>query len=52
MVMIYPPMVLLEIMECNSMTQSCSTFAMKCSWQIVNLFSDVAEVVAIDPCML
>ena len=34
------------------MSQSCSTFAIKCSWQIVNMFSNFAELVVADPCML
>ena len=51
-VVLYPSMYSFAIMEQPSLTQSSSTFAIKCSWQIVNMFSDFAEVVAIDPCMI
>ena len=34
------------------MTQSCSTFAIKCSWQIVYVLINFAKVVVVDPCML
>ena len=51
-VVLYPSISLFAIMEHPSLSQSSSTFAIKCSWQIVNMFSDFAEVVAIDPCML
>ena len=45
-------MSLFAIMEHPSMTQSCSTFAIKCSWQIVYVLINFAEVVVVDPCML
>ena len=45
-------MSLFAFMEHPGLSQSGSTFAIKCSWQIVNMFSNFAEVVAIDPCML
>ena len=51
-VILYPSMSLFAIMEYPSMTQSCSTFAIKCSWQIVYVLSNFAEVVVVDPCML
>ena len=51
-VVLFPSMSLVAIMEQPSLSQSSSTFAIKCSWQIVDMFSDFAEVVAIDPCML
>ena len=51
-VVLYPSMSLFAIMEHPSMTQSCSTFAIKCSWQIVYVFINFAEVVVVDPCML
>ena len=35
MVMLYPSMSLFAFMECPSMTQACSTIAIKSSWQIV-----------------
>ena len=35
-----------------SMTQSCSTFAIKCFWQNVNMISNFAKFVVVDPCML
>ena len=50
--MLYPSMSLFAIMEHPSMTQSSSTFAIKCSWQIVYMLSNFAEVVVVDPCML
>ena len=34
------------------MTQSCSTFAIKCSWQIVYVLFNFAKVVVVDPFML
>ena len=37
MVMLYPSMPLFAIMELSSMSCSCSTFAIKCSWQNVNM---------------
>ena len=49
---LYPSMSLFAIMEHPSLSQSSSTFAIKCSWQIVNMFSNFAELVVIDPCML
>ena len=45
-------MSLFAIMEHPSLSQSSSTFAIKCSWQIVNMFSNFAELVVVDPCML
>ena len=45
-------MYLFAIMEYPSMTQSCSTFAIKCSGQIVYMLINFAEVVVVDPCML
>ena len=41
-------MPLFAIMECPSMTQSCSTFAIKYSWQIVNMIFNFAKVVVVD----
>ena len=40
------------IMECPSMSQSCSTFAIKCSWQIVYMLFNFAKLVVVDPFML
>ena len=51
-VVLYLSMSLFSIMEHPSLSQSSSTFAIKCSWQIVNIFSDFAELVVVDPCML
>ena len=34
-----------------SMTQSCSTFAIKCSWQIVYVLIKFAKDFVVDPCM-
>ena len=48
----YPSMSLFAIMAYPSMTQSCSTFTIKCSWQIVHMLSNFAEVVIVYPCML
>ena len=45
MVVLYPSMSLFAFMECPSMTQSCSTFAIKCSWQIVYVLINFAKVV-------
>ena len=50
--MFYPSVSLFAIMEYPSMTQSCSTFAIKCSWQIVYVVINFAEVVIVVPCML
>ena len=50
--MFYQSMYLFAIMEYPSMTQSCSTFAIKYSWQIVYVLINFAEVVVVDPCML
>ena len=47
MVMLYPFMPLFEIMEYPSMTQSCSTFAIKCSWQIVYVLFNFAKLVVV-----
>jgi hypothetical protein len=44
--------VFFAIMEYPSMTQSCSTFAIKCSLQIVYMLINFAEVVVVYPCML
>ena len=44
--------VFFAIMEYPSMTQSCYTFAIKFSWQIVYMLINFAEVVVVDPCML
>ena len=44
-------MPLFAIMEHPSLSQSSSTFAIKCSRQIVNMFSDFAKLV-VAPCML
>ena len=46
------PCLFFAIMEYPSMTQSCSTFAIKCSWQIVYVLINFAEVVVVDPCIL
>ena len=51
-VVLNPSMSLLVMLEHPRLTQSSSTFAIKCSWQIVNMFSDFADVVVVDPCML
>ena len=52
MLALNPLLVILAIMECHSMTQSSSTFATKCFRQIVYVLFNLAELVAIDPCML
>ena len=52
MVVLYPSMPLFAIVECPSMSYSCSTFAIKCSWQNVNMLINVAMVVVSDPCIL
>ena len=49
--MFYPSMSLFVFMEYPSMTQSCSTFAIKCFWQIVYVLINFAKVVVVDPCM-
>ena len=51
-VVLYPSMSLFAIMEHPSLTQSSSTFAIKCSWQNVYMLSIFAEVVVVDPYML
>ena len=51
-VVLYPSMPLFAFMDHPRLSQSSSTFAIKCSWQIVNMFSDFAELVVVDPCML
>ena len=51
-VMLYPSMSFFATMEHPSMTQSCSTFAIKCFWQIVYVLINFAEVVVVNPCML
>ena len=48
--MLYPFVSLFAIMEYPSMTQSCSTFSIKFSWQIVYVLSNFVEVVVVDPC--
>ena len=52
MVVLYPSMYLFATMEQPSLTQSSSTFAIKCCWQNVYVLSIFAEVVVVDPCML
>ena len=52
MVMLYPSMSLFAFTQCPSMTQSCSTFAIECSWQIVNMFCNFAKLIVVDPYML
>ena len=39
-------------MECHSMTQSCSTFAIKYFWQILNMICNFAKLIVVDPYML
>ena len=51
-VVLYPSMSLFAFMEHPSLSQSSSTFAIKCSWQIVNMFSNFAKLTVVDPCML
>ena len=41
-------MSLFAIMENPTLSQSSSTFAIKCSWQIVNMFCNFAELVVVD----
>src|SRR3954470_8984337 len=48
----YPSMLLLVFLECIGLSQSSSTFASKCSWQIVYLLFNFAKLVVVDPCML
>ena len=50
-VVVNPFMPLFAIMEYTIMTQYCFTFAIKCSWQIVYILSNFAEVVIVYPCM-
>ena len=50
--MLYPSVSLFAFMEYPSRTQSCSTFATKCSRQIVYMLINFAKVVVVDPCML
>ena len=50
--MLYPSMSLFAFMEHPSLTQSSSTFAIKCSWQNVYVLSIFAEVVVVDLFML
>ena len=45
-------MPLFAIMECHSMTQSCSTFAIKYFWQILNMICNFAKLVVVVPYML
>src|SRR4051812_36311390 len=49
---LYPSMLLFVIMECHSLSQSSSTFAIKCYWQIVYMLFDFAKLVVVDPCMI
>ena len=51
-VVLYPSMSLFAIMEHPGLSQSSSTFAIKCSWQNVYVLSIFAEVVVVDPCMI
>ena len=51
-VVIDPFLPLFAIMECHSMTQSCSTFAIKYFWQILNMISNFAKDIVVDPYML
>ena len=51
-VVLYPSIPLFAIMECRSMTQSCSTFAIKYFWQIVNMIFNFAKVVVVVSYML
>ena len=50
--MFYPYMALFAIMEYPRMTESFSTFAKKCSWLIVYVLINFAEVVVVGPDML
>ena len=52
MVVIDPFLQLFEIMGCHSMTQSCSTFAIKYFWQILNMICNFAKLIVVDPYML
>ena len=52
MVVLYPSMPLFAFMEFPRMSQSCSTFVIKCSWQNVNMIFNFAKVVVVDPYML
>ena len=47
-----PLLPLFAIMECHSMTQSYSTFAIKYFWQILNMICNFAKLVVVDPYML
>ena len=51
-VVIDPFLQLFAIMECHSMTKSCSTFAIKYFWQIVYVLFNFAKLVVVDPFML
>ena len=51
-VVIDPFLPLFAIMECHSMTQSCSTFAIKYFWQILNMICNFAKLIVVDPYML
>ena len=51
-VVLYPSIPLFAIMECPSMSQSCSTFAIKYFWHNVNMIFNFAKVVVVDPYML
>ena len=43
---------LFAIMEYHSMTQSCSTFAIKYFWQILNMICNFAKLIVVDPYIL
>ena len=49
---LYPAKSLFAFMEHPSLSQSNSTVAIKCSGQFVDMFSNFAEDVVIDPYML
>ena len=51
-VVIYPSMSLVAIMEHPSLSQSSSTFATSRIWADCLLVSDFADDVVVDPCML
>ena len=43
---------IVSILEYHSMTQSCSTFAIKYFWQILNMICNFAKLIVVDPYML
>ena len=43
---------LFAIMECHSLTQSCSTFTIKYFWKILNMIFIFSKLVVVDPYML